>query len=403
MDHRTPHRRGAAAGTRLLLGSLAALLVLGVAGETLAAEWRQFHAGPSRVGVSPENGLTRRNIDRLRIEWRRATNASKEGVNSSPAVADGSVYVGSDDGRLWAFSARSGAVRWSARTGGPIRSSPAVVGNTVYIGSDDGRIYALATRTGRVRWSRALGGRVTGSPLVVDGRVFIGSRGGRFYALDADTGRVKWRRRIWSVWDAAAYANGTVYVGSDQEQVYAFEGRSGRLRWSADVWGRVRSTPAVKGDRVFVGTDMGRLYALDRRSGARRWVSQAVAAGDGFIRCAPAVAEGRVYVSLGLTTTPMDGKVKAFRADDGRHVWTGEMADYSTSSPAYVNGMVIAGSFDRRLYAFNADTGREIWTSGFPYQGGFFDRGISGSPAIAGGRIFIGVRDGAVYSLGLRR
>jgi outer membrane protein assembly factor BamB len=392
-----PHRRHAV--IRLLV--IGALLA-GTSGTALAADWKQFHAGPARKGVSPETTLTKRNIDRLEIRWRRATGSSREGVNSSPVVADGAVYVGSDDGRVWSFTANGGAVRWSTRTRGPIRSSPAVSGDTVYVGSDDGRIYALSTRTGRVRWSRGLGGRVTGSPLVVGDRVFIGSRGGTFFALDADTGRTKWRRTTWAVWDAAAYADGTVFVGSDHGKVFAFAATTGRTKWVVDVWGRVRSTPAIHGERVYVGTDMGTLYALDRRSGARRWRTQAVKAGDGFVRCAPAIAEGRVYVSLGLTTTPMDGKVKAFRLEDGRHVWTGEMADYSTSSPAYVNGMVIAGSFDRRLYAFDADTGREVWTSGFPYQGGFFSRGISGSPAISGGRIVIGVRDGAVYSLGLR-
>jgi len=398
VHHRIHHRRRAVAGA-----VIGVVLLLGSAGEAGAADWRQFHAGPARVGVSPEKALTRRNVDRLTIRWERSTGASTEGVNSSPAVADGAVYVGSDDGRVWSFAAKGGAVRWSTRTGGPIRSSPAVAGGSVFVGSDDGRIYALSAKTGRVRWSRGLGGRVTGSPLVVNGRVFIGSRGGRFFALDADTGRTKWRHRTWSVWDAAAYADGTVFVGSDRSQVFAFDASSGRRRWVADVYGRMRSTPAVRGDHVFVGTDMGRLYALHRKTGARRWMTQAVKLGDGFVRCAPAVAEGRVYVSLGLTTTPMDGKVKAFRADTGTHVWTGEMADYSTSSPAYVNGMVVAGSFDRRLYAFHADTGRELWTSGWPSQGGFFSRGISGSPAVAGGRIFIGVRDGAVYALGLRR
>ena len=397
MPHPIPHRRRAA----IVLITVGALIT-GAAGSVLAADWKQFHAGPARTGVSPETTFTKRNVDRLVVRWRRATGSSREGVNSSPAVAGGAVYVGSDDGRVWSFTARGGAVRWSTRTSGPVRSSPAVAGDTVYVGSDDGRIYALSTRTGRVRWSRGLGGRVTGSPLVADGRVFVGSRGGTFYALDADTGRTRWRHTTWSVWDAAAYADGTVFVGSDQEKVFAFSATTGRTKWVADVWGRVRSTPAVHGERLYVGTDRGTLYALDRRSGARRWSTQAVRAGDGFVRCAPAIAEGRVYVSLGLTTTPMDGKVKAFRADDGRHVWTGEMADYSTSSPAYVNGMVFAGSFDHRLYAFDADTGREVWTSGWAYQGGFFRRGISGSPAIAGGRIFIGVRDGAVYSLGLR-
>jgi len=388
---------------RLLVCVAACAAMLAGAIPASGADWRQYHAGPSRRGVSPETWLNARNIGGLRILWSRATGASKEGVNSSPAVAKGIVYVGSDDGRLWAFKAAGGSVLWSRATGDRIRSSPAVADGVVYIGSDDGRLYAFDAVTGTRRWSRALGGRVTAPPLVAGGRVFVGSRGGTFFALDAKTGKVRWRRSTWSVWNAAAYRGGTVYVGSDQEEVYAFDASSGKRRWTTQVWGRVRSAPAVTQGRVFVGTDMGRVYALGRTSGRKIWNAEAVSPGNGYVRSSPAVADGRVFVSLGLTTTPMDGKVRAFRADTGARLWTGEMADYSTSSPAVVNGLVIAGSFDRQLYAYRASTGAVVWSSGWVYQGGFFDRGISSSPAIGGGRLYVGVRNGRFYALGLPR
>jgi len=58
------------------------------------------------------------------------------------------VYVGSDDGRLYAFrSAGCGAAtclpRWSYATGAAVKSSPAVAHGMVYVGSDDGRLYAF--------------------------------------------------------------------------------------------------------------------------------------------------------------------------------------------------------------------------------------------------------------------
>jgi outer membrane protein assembly factor BamB len=393
---------------RSFLGAAVIVAVLGATiavlpdGPAQAADWRQFHAGPSRLGVSPETTFTRRNVHRLTILWRRATGASKEGVNSSPAVADGVVYVGSDDGRLWALRARDGKVLWRRATGGIVRSSPAVGGRRVFVGSDSGRLHAFGTAGGRRVWARYLGGRVTAPPLVVGGRVFVGSRGGSFFALDAGTGKVLWRRRTWAVWDGAAHRGRTVYVGSDREEVAAFAASTGARRWTTSVWGRVRSAPTVTRRRVYVGTDQGRLYALDRATGRTLWYAQAVPPGDGYVRSSPAVAEGRVYVSIGLTTTPMDGKVKAFRVRDGRRAWTAEMADYSTSSPAYANGVLFVGSFDRRLYAIRTDTGEQLWTSGWTSQGGF-SRGIRSSPAVSGGRVFVGVRDGSIYSLGLPR
>lgn len=383
-------------------GIVAALLVGALVLPSPAwADWPQFHGGPARLGVSGDRAISRRNAGRLKVVWSHATGRSAEGVNSSPAVTGGTVYVGSDDGRLWAFGARGGAVRWSRKTGGAVESSPAVAKGRVFVGSESGSVFAFGAERGHVKWKRRLGGLITASPLVAAGKVFIGSRGGTFYALNARTGRIKWKRNTWSVWDGAAYRHGTVYVGSDRERVYALNAKTGRLRWVKKVAGRVRGTPAVTKKRVYVGTDRGQLVALDRRTGARRWAARAVERGKGVVRCAPAVAGGRVYISVAVVK-PMDGKVKAYSARTGRLQWKAELADYATSSPAVANGLVYVGSFDHRLYAISTKSGAEVWTSGWQYEGGFFDRGISSSPAIARGRIFVGVRDGRVYALGVR-
>jgi outer membrane protein assembly factor BamB len=384
---------------RLSAALLAA--VVSLAPAPASADWRQFHSGPARLGVSRDTTLRPANLDRVRILWSKQAGASEEGINSSPVVANGVVYVGSDDGRLYAFGAGHGRLLWSRPVYGRVRSSPSVVGGVVYIGSDEGWFQARRVGDGKLLWQKQLGGRVTAPPLVAEGRVYVGSRSGTFYAFRADTGRVVWERTLWSVWDAAAYRDGTVYVGSDQERVWAFNARTGRKRWMTEVWGRVRSTPAVTGERVYFGTDMGRVYALDRRTGSKLWYAAGTKPGTGFVRCAPAVAEGMVFVSVGMTTTPMDGMVRAFDADTGTLRWTGELADYSTSSPAYANGVIWVGSFDHQLYAFDAGTGIKLWRSGWQYEDGFFDRGISSSPALDTGRVFVGVRDGRLYSLGL--
>jgi len=380
--------------------TLTAVVLAAVLATPASADWRQFHGGPARLGVSPEHTLSSTNVRHLRVLWSRATGKSPEGINASAAVAGSRVFVGSDDGSLYAFGL-GGRPLWAKWVGGAVRSSPAVAGGVVFVGSNDGRVQARSVATGSLLWSRSVGGVVSSSPLVAENRVYIGSRNGTFYALSAATGRVVWKRTTWAVWDGAAYRGGTVYVGSDRSRVWAFDADTGVRRWTAGVWGRVRSTPAVTDDRVFVGTDNGRVYALNRRTGHKVWSSAAVAPGKGYVRCAPAVAQGLVVVSVGLTTTPMDGTLRAFHVRTGASAWTGQMADYATSSPAYANGLFFVGSFDHRLYAFGARHGAEVWTSGWQYQGGFFDRGISASPAISGGRIYIGVRDGRLYALGL--
>jgi eukaryotic-like serine/threonine-protein kinase len=64
-------------------------------------------------------------------------------ISNSPVVANGVVYVGSEDHSLYALDAQSGKLLWSYKTGNYILTSPAVVNGVVYIGSGDGRLYAF--------------------------------------------------------------------------------------------------------------------------------------------------------------------------------------------------------------------------------------------------------------------
>jgi eukaryotic-like serine/threonine-protein kinase len=66
-----------------------------------------------------------------------------EFVFSSPAVANGLVYVGSEDQYVYAFDARTGVLEWRYFTRGPVYSSPAVVNGIVYVGSEDDKVYAF--------------------------------------------------------------------------------------------------------------------------------------------------------------------------------------------------------------------------------------------------------------------
>jgi outer membrane protein assembly factor BamB len=61
-------------------------------------------------------------------------------------VANGVVYVGSYDNKVYALNARTGAKLWSYATGSSVYSSPSVVNGMVYIGSDDDKIYAFGLK-----------------------------------------------------------------------------------------------------------------------------------------------------------------------------------------------------------------------------------------------------------------
>jgi outer membrane protein assembly factor BamB len=85
-------------------------------------------------------------------------------VFTSPAAANGVVYIGCDDDNLYAFNANTGASLWTAATGGILRSAVAIANAVAYIGSDDTKLYAFNAGTGAVLWTAATGDAVRSSP-----------------------------------------------------------------------------------------------------------------------------------------------------------------------------------------------------------------------------------------------
>jgi outer membrane protein assembly factor BamB len=63
-------------------------------------------------------------------------------IHSTPAVANGMVYIGSEDGNLYALSEKDGSLKWKYKTDGMV-STPAVANDMVYFGSHDFNVYAL--------------------------------------------------------------------------------------------------------------------------------------------------------------------------------------------------------------------------------------------------------------------
>jgi outer membrane protein assembly factor BamB len=74
------------------------------------------------------------------------TYATGSWVGSSPAVANGVVYVGSNDDNMYALEAETGLKLWSYTANGGVSSPPAVANGMVYVGSDNGKVYAFGLK-----------------------------------------------------------------------------------------------------------------------------------------------------------------------------------------------------------------------------------------------------------------
>lgn len=259
---------------------------------------------PARTGEMPGPGPD--DANGVEAIWRFPTG---DAIVSSPAVVDGMVYVGSDDGNLYALHAENGTERWWFPTGSGIYSSPAVVDGVVYVGSFDDNVYAVDAESGTERWRFPTGSGVSSDPALVDGVVYVGSQDANLYALNAKDGTERWR-------------------------------------FATSEW--IDSSPAVVDGIVYVGGGDGNLYAVHAGDGTERWRFPAGAS----ITSAPAVVDGVVYV--GDRTLEEDSKRYAVDALSGTERWGFSTGSDSSSSPAVVDGVVYLGSGDGNLYAIGA-------------------------------------------------
>ena len=177
------------------------------------------------------------------------------------------VYVGSNRDYLYAISASTGVLSWSYSAGSrDVRSSPAVANGFVYVGSNSGFLYMLST-AGVFHWSKDTGGAIRSSPVVAYGLVFVGSDSNYTYAFNAspddnDPNTYVWRFLTNGAVRALTVASGTlfqrtVFVGSDGGGFYALKAQNGEQLWQFQAPGAVTTNPAVLNASLPVGAGSG--------------------------------------------------------------------------------------------------------------------------------------------------
>ena len=182
-----------------------------------------------------------------------------ESISSSPAVADGTVFVNAED-VLYAIDPADGSTRWSFDNGGDggytIESSPAVVDGVVYTTSasseSDDSLWALDAATGAELWSYAPDAPGLNTPAVVNGVVYAGGPGG-LVAVDADSGDEVWSSAAGDIFSAPAVGDEVLIAQTNRDMV-AVDISTGEPRWRADTGG-TWSTPVIADGVVYVGSN----------------------------------------------------------------------------------------------------------------------------------------------------
>jgi eukaryotic-like serine/threonine-protein kinase len=198
-------------------------------------------------------------------------------IAGQPTVADGTVYVTSTDGELFALSAANGAKRQKVTGFGAFGpGSIAAVKGVVYAGLDDnkGTVVAVDMTSGKTLWRQSLG-PATFAPSVAttSGIIFAGTvnggaaevQSGKLYALNAKTGKQLWSVPVaGGVNEGPVAAGGTVYTGGGNLDSGILEARQpvgGKKLWSYTTKNSIGNITVVPGSRVYFGSG-GYLYSL---------------------------------------------------------------------------------------------------------------------------------------------
>ena len=333
------------------------------------------------------------------------------GIRSSAAVQNGVAYIGGES-RILAIDTTTGQQVWEHAASGPAHGAPALAGGSLFIGTLNKRVIALDAASGRELWEYEGDSPFPGTVTVQDGILFAGSRGGDVRAIDADSGELLWKVGLdtpavspVAVWDGrifAASSGGVLFIRNSgtgdklarirtnsalvtpptvvDGQVYLVSGGSlmafdarvrelpGRyaaeliwaqlwvwgfplpspsehsgLQWRVHLGGEAGSfvhTPAVTSDSVYAGTDEGKVVAMDPADGSILWQKSVGA---------PA-ASSVVVVENTLIVAQNDGAIRALDRFSQEELWMVSLGSPVAGPLSFAGGKIYAHTQDGRLH-----------------------------------------------------
>jgi len=256
--------------------------------------WSGWSPDPANTRFQPaaQAGFSGADVPRLKLKWAFGIPNARI-VRSQPAVFEGRVYIGGNDGTLYALDASTGCTFWAATASKAIRSGVAIgkagLVDAVFFGDAGGDVYALDTSTGRLIWGVPAdphpAATITGTPTYYDQRLYVPVSSGEeqsrrrpgydcctfrgsVVALDASSGKTIWKTYM------APETPSPQGKAPDGHTVF---GPSGMAIWSSP-------TIDVAKKRIYVGTGdnysepdtptADSAVALDLNTGAPLWSVQ---------------------------------------------------------------------------------------------------------------------------------
>lgn len=458
---------------------LTVMIGMALAGPVFSADWPMWRNGVERTGVTDESLPAS-----MHLQWSREMLKPQPAwpneprlhfdATYEPVAAGGQLFVGSMvDGSLTAIDIETGELNWRFYSDGPVRLAPAVADGRVYFGSDDGLLYCLDASSGKLLWKlsgapaergqrRHLGnGRlisfwpVRGGPVVHEGVVYFGAgiwptMGVFVRAADAKSGRL-----LWTNGDSNAIENlridhnysheggispqghllitgDMVVVPNGRSMPARLDRNTGKLKYFVQGYRNGDSRVSISGDIALVG-ETGVVSLKDGREIASLWATAGDKRPEGWswdwdlfeapllpYKFAPAI-DYRSAIKGGIAYGVEDGVVYAYdlknaattryeKEQNGKQIrparwdaplkwklptsWAGKK---QTTRSVIIAGERLYSHSGRSLFAVDLPVSEKkeatvTWTHELP--------DVAGSLIAANGRLIVTTRDGTIHCFG---
>ena len=346
------------------------------------------------------------------IRWQRELGAE---VVSSPAVADGRIFLTTRDRRIIALSAFDGTTIWEIPATGPLDTSPIVADGLVYVVFRDSSLVVLDAATGERAWTEDynLSNPLFSWVTVDQGIVFALSQDGTIQTLDAKTGELRWEVDSGVTFlSPPAVSEGRLMAASLNREILVLDSRSGQTRLVYVLQGIVDTSPAILGNVAIIGGSDSAVRAIDVHAQniplektVLRWWSQLFFWGmapfppaqSGVIWTRSVGEEIRTSIAVSANravVTTDKGTLLALRMSNGDEVWRTSLEEEpaAAGSPIIINDTIFVGTERGNLHAHSVRDGSRLWTLAL-------DSAVLGSPAFADGDLYVVTRAGVVYAV----
>jgi outer membrane protein assembly factor BamB len=380
-------------------------------GMSTNANWTQGHGTARSRTTHPTLGAKPQLVWSVPIG---VGDGQRTRITADPVVADGHIFTVDAEARLSAH-ATSGAALWSidltpqGEGKGEATGAGIAHGNgTLFMTTAYGMLYAINPTTGAIRWSQTLRGAGNTRPTYYDGLVYVISSDRTAWAIEADNGRVRWQidgvddvnNRIGST--APAVSDKFALFGFGSGEVQAVFRKGGLVYWNSSLKGAragraegavvdLGASPVIAGSRVYAAGASGRMVAMSLGNGERIWTNnqgvrgQLWPAGNAIFALNDMNQLIRVDASNGETLWAVD--LPNFRKINPRR--SAEIVAHY--GPVLAGGRILVASNDGLLRQFDPTNGALIAQTAVP-------GGATTHPVVAGGVLYLVSGDGQLHA-----